>query len=215
MRRLLIALTFLTVAICAPLAASAQHTTCMAMGPDMVSCNTTGGQANDDGGAALGRGLGDLIAGINERNLRKRVGRLLADGDCEGAARVALEKGRLEMGLAIREMCVPPPAQERSAEVSRQLQAIAAQAKTPAPYGEGLTVTAVQAAGTQLMLTVQYDRNGPVPVEQRNAAMTDICASEPLRPLLLAGAAVRAFYLAPDGAQVAKDEVTASVCGLS
>lgn len=215
MRKLLAALTSAVVAICAPSVAGAQHTTCMAMGPDMVSCNTTGGQSNNDGGAVLGRGLGDLIAGINEGNLRKRVGRLLADGDCEGAARLALEKGRLEMGLAIRESCGPSPTQQRSAEVSRQLQSLAAQAKTPAPYGEGLTVTAVQAVGTQLMLTVQYDRSGTVPVEQRNAAIRDVCSSEPLRPLLMAGAAVRAFYLAPDGAQVAKDEVTASVCGLS
>jgi len=217
MRKLFACLIAAPLAVCVPASAKAQHTTCMATGAT-VNCDTIGGggyQPNNDGGAAFGSGLADLINGIGERNLRRRVGKLLAEGDCEGAARLALEKGRLEMGLAIRQRCRPSPSQQQSAEVSRQLQALAAHARTPAPYGEGLTVTSVQAAGTQLRLTVQYDREGLVPAELRSAAMTEICATEALRPLLRAGAAVRAFYLGPDGAQVANDEVTAGVCGLS
>jgi hypothetical protein len=97
--------------------ASAQSsTTCMAMGPDMVHCNTMDmsppspmemSQPRSDGGAALGASLGGLISRINEGNLRKKVGRMLADGDCQGAMRYAYQKGRLELGAEIARMCAP------------------------------------------------------------------------------------------------------------
>lgn len=40
-----------------------------------------------------------------ERLFRMKVGKLLADGDCQGAARLALESGRLELGQSITGTC--------------------------------------------------------------------------------------------------------------
>lgn len=92
--------------------ASAQTSSsnCMALGGGLVHCNTTtmgGGRGyNEDGGAALGRGIASLITRNRERSLRKRIGKLLADGDCQGAANYAYQKGRLELGAAIADACV-------------------------------------------------------------------------------------------------------------
>jgi hypothetical protein len=90
----------------------AQSTMCMRMGPDMISCHGNGetgprhdtGQS-DEGNAILGRAIGNLIAGNPEKRFRKKLGRLLADGDCRGAARLAFEDGRIELGAQISQTC--------------------------------------------------------------------------------------------------------------
>jgi len=210
MRKMLIALGLGAGACCIHVSANAQHTSCMTTGP-FTNCDTYGGQ-----NGAAGPGLADLIAGINERKVRAQVGRLLAAGDCEGAARLAFEKGRLELGMDIREQCrAQPAAQQPSVELARHLQTIAARAQTPVAYGDDLTVTAVQAVQTQLWLTVQYDREGALPVEYRQFARSEICGSPDMQQLLAAGATVWTFFLAPDGSQLAKDEASARVCGLN
>jgi len=102
--------------------ALAQSTTnCMAMGPTMVHCDTmnmappytpnTAPQASSDGGEELGRGLARLIVRTREDAFRKRLGKMLADGDCQGAARAAFESGRLELGQSIKATCPPNDAQ--------------------------------------------------------------------------------------------------------
>lgn len=214
MRRSLVAIAVFLAAVCTPLAANAQFTNCTTIGNN-TSCHTMGGNDYRRNDGAVGQGLSDLIAGINERRVRSQVGKLLAEGDCEGAARLAFEKGRLEMGLAIREQCAPSPARLPSVELARQLQAIAARAQTPAAYGDDLTVTAVQAVQTQLWLTVQYNREGAMPLEYRQFAKTEICRSPDMQELLVAGATVWIFFLAPNGSQLAKEEASASVCGLN
>ncbi|HEX4197451.1 MAG TPA: hypothetical protein VHZ26_08415 [Caulobacteraceae bacterium] len=42
-----------------------------------------------------------------EHVFRTKVGKMLADGDCQGAARMALERGRLELGQSIMAGCGP------------------------------------------------------------------------------------------------------------
>ena len=95
---------------------------CMAMGGGMVHCDTMNMGSNDtsatpgsNGGEALGRGLASFIIRTREDAFRKRVGKLMADGDCQGAARMALESGRLELGHSIMTTCPPNSAPATSA----------------------------------------------------------------------------------------------------
>lgn len=53
-----------------------------------------------------GGGLVGLIERLNDRSLRKKIGKMIASGDCEGAAKLAYEKGWLETGAQIRTECV-------------------------------------------------------------------------------------------------------------
>ena len=90
--------------------ADGSSTNCMAMGPNMAHCDTTGGQSqphtsqanagSDNGGSWL-----DDLMPWREGNFRKRIGKLIAAGDCQGAAKLAYEKGRLELGGQIARTC--------------------------------------------------------------------------------------------------------------
>lgn len=116
----------------------AQTTNCMAMGPDMVNCNTIGpnglsttnctalgdGMATcntmgpppvanyktDDSAPRQGHGLVSLLAAAKERSVRKRVGERIAAGDCQGAAQYALANGRLELAGQVQRACQTTPA---------------------------------------------------------------------------------------------------------
>jgi hypothetical protein len=95
--------------------ANGSNTNCIAMGSDMAHCETIGGTRSTTPGANGGRDSGsgggflDNILGMNfqESSFRKKVGRMIAAGDCEGAARMAYEKGRLELGADISRTCKP------------------------------------------------------------------------------------------------------------
>jgi len=93
---------------CIPMGGGAVHCDTMNMGPPPSS--TTSAQPNDDGQAALGTAIGNLIARSRESAFRKKVGQMLANGDCQGAARYAYEKGRLDLGNSISRACSPKPA---------------------------------------------------------------------------------------------------------
>ena len=54
--------------------------------------------------------LAKLIVDHREKAFRMKVGKMLADGDCRGAARLALESGRLELGQSIIAACQPDSA---------------------------------------------------------------------------------------------------------
>jgi len=56
--------------------------------------------------SAGGGGLIGLIERLNDRKLSKKIGKLAAAGDCEGAAKLAFENGWLEVGTQIRTQCV-------------------------------------------------------------------------------------------------------------
>jgi putative hemolysin len=91
--------------------ADGSSTNCMAMGPNMAHCDTIGGQsqprapqanASDNGGSWL-----DDLMPWREGNFRKKIGKMIAAGDCQGAAKLAYEKGRLELGAQIAKTCSP------------------------------------------------------------------------------------------------------------
>ena len=90
--------------------ADGSSTNCMAMGPDMAHCDTIGGQSQPQRSQASASGgngenwLDDLMP-WRESNFRKKIGKMIAAGDCQGAAKLAYEKGRLELGAQIARTC--------------------------------------------------------------------------------------------------------------
>lgn len=189
--------------------ASAQMTSthCMVIG-NMVNCTSIGDGSSyqqDDSSRALGEGIGTLIASIGEKNFRKRVGRLLADGDCAGASRYAYEKGRLELGSSIAQSCrpaappvaaAPAPAAEpvmSYADLERTLVQVAHNAKTPLEVFEKTTVMAVTAKGDRLMMTAHVDQKGAKITDAGRSMMTrEICGSA--GAILKAGATVEVKF---------------------
>lgn len=86
--------------------ANAQSSTnCIGMGTGMVHCDTMDLSQPKDDDDDVGTSLGLLIARMQENSLRKKIGKMLAAGDCQGAAKLAYEKGRLELGAQIAKTC--------------------------------------------------------------------------------------------------------------
>lgn len=141
--------------------ASAQSSTnCIAMAAGMVHCDTMDMspprpvevyQPRNDGGASLGETIGGLIARSRESAVRKRVGGMLADGDCQGAARYAYQKGRLELGAAIARTCAqgsPAPARQPApAVLSAMPERQSVPAASPVPALAPRPVTTARAMG--------------------------------------------------------------------
>jgi hypothetical protein len=75
------------------------------MGTGMVHCDTMDLSQPKDDDDDVGTSLGLLIARMQENSLRKKIGKMLAAGDCQGAAKLAYEKGRLELGAQIAKTC--------------------------------------------------------------------------------------------------------------
>lgn len=57
-------------------------------------------QSTGTGGGWIG-----LFERINDRKLKKRIGKMMAAGDCEGAAKLAYENGWLETGAQLKQNC--------------------------------------------------------------------------------------------------------------
>lgn len=218
--------------------ASAQmsSTDCMAMGGGMVHCNTMdmgGANGSGDGGYALGQGIGALIAKGRENSFRKKVGQMLASGDCEGAARFALEKGRLELGTDLAKSCRPAPpmasaymnkrpsvpsngqmANIAHSELEGLLRTAAAAARTPVAIDDMTTVSKVEAIGSQLLLTANVSREGMnFTDEKRINIVNSICALEGSQTLMQAGATIRIVYFEKSGRQVGSAMATRQQCG--
>lgn len=190
---------------------------CMAMGGGMVHCNGTGG---DDGSTAMVlQGLGDLLGFNGEKSIRKRVGKLMADGDCEGATRYALQKGRMELANQIAQMCRPTIATVAPAidpnNLQSELRRVAANARTPMTLNEGITISRIDAVGDQLLLTAIVDVQGVVISESfRRAATADVCVYRSSIPLLRAGATIRIVYFERGGREIGSVTTTRRECGL-
>jgi hypothetical protein len=188
--------------------AQMSHTNCMVMSGGLVSCNTIGGgDSSSSSSYDGGRGLGEAIANIRENSFRKKVGRMLADGDCQAAARYAYERGRLELGASIADGCrqPPPPAQPLAAsrpnpvriapgQIESALIHVAQNAKTPMEIFDETTVSKVEAVGNQLILIALVDRKGAtITGDGRLKIVREVCAES--SPILEAGAIVRIdFY---------------------
>jgi len=129
--------------------ASAEVTNCMAMGRDMLTCysNDSGGNAGNGAQGSAFKNITDFIARSNEGAIRKRIGKMLATGDCEGAGRYALSKGRLELGTQILQSCqsyvstTSRPAQSTSIEPVRPVIQPSASYQSTANFG-GATIQA-------------------------------------------------------------------------
>lgn len=96
---------------------SMSSTNCIGASGAMVHCDTTDlssnrraqdGTPNANDGSSLSF-VGDLIARSQERSFQRKVGQLMASGDCNGAAVFALSKGRYDMSDQIRRSCIAKP----------------------------------------------------------------------------------------------------------
>lgn len=204
--------------------ASAQTTTCMAMGPDMMTCDTTGPSSGGDGGASLGAGIGALIAKGREKSFNKKVGAMLANGDCEGAARFALEKGRLELGRELLAECRAKTAPQLAAaampnvtsgNLAGYIQQVARSAKTPFTADDGATVTDMRGIGAQLLITTVL-KAGQITIAPSELAQikNDTCATQVTQAIVQAGGSVRVVLNDQTGKQVGAILTTARDCGV-
>lgn len=202
-------------------------TDCMAMGSAMVNCNTIGGgrlsapksYPNDDGFAA-GQAIGNMINRLRENSFRKKVGQMVASGDCQGAAQLALSKGRIEMGATIIQSCknvqqhAARPAALQPVALEDQLRQMALGTKTPVRLDDKTTVSKVEAVGTQLLFTAIVDtKDTAISDADRSKFVNNICAYKSSPPLLRAGASIRIVYFASGGRQLGAAMATRQECG--
>ena len=62
-------------------------------------------QTDNDSGTVLGTAVGELLTGTGDRHVKSRIGKMLAKGDCAGAEKYALQKGRFDLLGVVREYC--------------------------------------------------------------------------------------------------------------
>jgi hypothetical protein len=191
----------------------------MRMGATMATCNTIGG---DDGssyqnGSGAAAGIIDMIRGFNERSFRKRIGQMLASGDCAGAVKYAYQKGRIELGASLQQTCNRPNPQVSGSglAVEARLSQIAASAKTPLQMHPGVSLTQVQARGAQLELTFVSVGKAPNMADERASLTQESCANEQMSSLFRDGASIRAVFFDFNGKQLADFSVSRRDCGSS
>ena len=180
-------------------------TDCNSVGGNMAQCTTMGvpGQQPhyEDGGRAVGEGIGKLIVGIRERSFRAKVGSMLAAGDCAGAAKFAFEKGRLELGSEIQRSCLgaarPPmtaTAPAAAGSISQLLRQAAERAETPASYDANTTVTKIEAMGDRLVLSAKIKDTALFTDQWRSGVVRDLCDPKGFGALVQRGAIVRTDF---------------------
>lgn len=225
--------------------AVAQTTNCMAMGPDMVNCNTIGpsGESSTTNCMAMGGGMatcnttGGPVPGTSpnqghfltrlsaalaegkERSVRKHVGHMLADGDCQGASRYALANGSVELGLKIQQSCQSAPAanpgslaQPTLAEVVNH--AVAELRKEPfAADGKPGTVR-LEALNGQIFIALRLPPSiTAMSAEMRQGVADDLCGEDVYKPLLQKGASVHVAFLSIDNRDLGAVLATKQGCG--
>jgi len=222
--------------------AIAQSTNCMSMGGGMVHCDTMPDMSHPQTGGSNTIGvIADAIARSNERSFQKKVGALLAAGDCAGAAKLAFTKGRIELGNQINAACqqhqgatapqlatADPsgattgnlPASPLTATIPElesrlQLAAAKANAATPTPLDNMTTATKVEAIGTQILISAKVNASGMVLTDPIRSSVTNqICANMASPDLLKAGASIRIKYADRDGRDIGSVMVTRTECGV-
>lgn len=188
-----------------------------------LSCNGPGGhstvmidqgynaQEAQQGQAILGETVVDFIRGINNRKVEKRVGEMLANGDCVGASQYAFEKGRLEIGQAIAERCARLSATPRRVapqnlpyEELASLVKRAADAFQPGfDLGEGVIVQNFEADGGTLKVVANID-----PASNPQGVTRIVCQNAGMQTVYGRGATVAV----PVGNQEVR--VTREDCGI-
>lgn len=172
----------LPIAALSATAALGQTANCMSIGPDMVQCTTPQGAVTNcvrngptmssctqvvppmtsnssaphsDAGTALGGGLVDFINRIKENGIRKKVGEFLAKGQCAEAANYALEKGRLELGLSLRDYCASQASPLASLSGEQMAKMMADRAEVGVEVRPGIQVTGVSSTGVLLEIKLK------------------------------------------------------------
>ena len=198
--------------------------------PDMSHPRTAGGNTISV--------IAGLIARSNERSFQKKVGALLAQGDCGGVAKMAFDKGRLELGNQINAACSqrqsaialqpstvnstanglgasPLTATAPELENRLQLAAAKANAATPTPLDNITTATKVEAIGTQILITAKVNASSAVLTDAVRSSVTNqICANMTSPDLLRAGASIRIKYFGQNGQDIGSVMVTRTECGV-
>lgn len=192
--------------------AFAQSTTCMNLGGGLITCDTAQPQGNvrtecmqhgtitscnstggSNQGTAAGGSVLSFIEGINERKFNKRVGEMLAAGDCIGAANYAFAKGRLEVGQAIADRCRPAPSAQQSSRPTNlpysELAPMIARAASAYPpgfvIGDSLVVNSFRADGGTLRLSTNLD-----PASNRSAVIGLVCRNPGMQAVLVHGGSI-------------------------
>lgn len=204
-------------------------TNCVGMGGGMTTCNTTAlppAPAPRPNVAPSNPGLiakvSGLMAAINESNVRKHVGQMLAAGDCMGASRYAYGKGRLELGAQIVQACqpyaAPPPRQAQVAPSAPDLTAMISRTadamKALMPGDQYSTLERAEPIGNQLLLTARVKPS--VTELPKNYAHDDVnamCALPAFMSLMHYGASVRIVYVGAGGRDFGAAMVTRQICG--
>ena len=93
---------------CTAMGSSTSNCTTMPMGQPQIAPPTPDMSRPQTDETALNF-IDDLVARSQERSFQKKVGQMLAAGDCQGAANVAFAKGRFDLSNEIRRSCAPKP----------------------------------------------------------------------------------------------------------
>ena len=179
-------------------------TDCNSVGPNMATCHTMGvpetSQAQSSNGGAA-EGFGSFVASLRERSFRKKVGTMLAAGDCAGAAKYAFVNGRIELGTEIQKSCQPAvsgpaaaPAIAPAIPLPQFLQQIADRAPIPGVLDANTTITRIHANGSLLTFSILVRDKAQFTDRWRMSLVHQYCDSSGLGRLLTQGATVRSEF---------------------
>jgi hypothetical protein len=212
--------------------AEAQMTTCMGMGPNMMTCNSMPAATIPNGG---GGDIVDIIHHYKTLAVRKKVGQMIANGDCQGAARYAYSQGRLEIGDSVAKSCpasAPSYAPPGRASAYGQSPVSPAQGPTglyetvgylarnvPVPFtvdaaAGTVAVTKLEAFNTQLRMNVQVsDPKETLADVAAPANLQVICADSNFSQVLRLGGSMRLTFVRKNGALLGVATETGQLCG--
>ena len=198
-------------------------TNCNATGPNMATCTTMGGTTaepagSSEGGYAFGQAISTILQKRAEASFRKKIGAFLAAGDCEGAAKFALEKGRLDVGPAIAQACAAyrtnPTPVSASRPLAERLSLIASNAKLPAAIDQNTTLRALNAQATTLLVSASVKDPMQFTSAQKESYARGACSADWFGPLIADGATVKAEFRDSVGRDLGGFTLTSKDCGL-
>jgi hypothetical protein len=203
---------------------------CVSTGPGTAHCSSSGsGYSHSQGGVLV-----TLIQAAQEKSFQKELTRRLESGDCDGASRFALSKGRAAVSDSIRRSCVPKPVavtkpntnarEDTSAKVDvdpialeEKLRAkiTSVNAAMPLRYDDTTTFTKAEAVGTQILMTATVSLADIEMTDARRARIQNqMCATSGMPELLKQGASLRIKYFELNGREIGSVMVTRAECGL-